>query len=182
MQCAPIAATVFALRQAFAVFASGKILGSLSKIASAIPKTRWRPKSAASAANRSHVQLRLLRMDCCRLEQLDRNTDRAPDRERQRGENGGRDDHYAYQVAGANGGRRGNGTKIVKARDMAANAGEPQNEIERERRHNLSPEGNDQMSPWLRSRARTLSERKVSHPKTGIWCHPECAAPLRSID
>src|SRR3954466_11984187 len=166
MQCAPIAATVFALRQAFAEFASGKILGSLSKIASAIPKTRWRPTSVASAANRSHVQLRLLRMDCRRLEQLDRNPDRAPNRERQRGEDRGRDDHHADHVAGANGGRGGDGTKIVEARDMAANAGEPQNEIERERRHNLSPEGNDQMSPWLRSRARTLSERKVSHPKT----------------
>jgi len=39
MQCAPIAATVFVLQQAFAVFASGKILRSLSKIASAIRKT-----------------------------------------------------------------------------------------------------------------------------------------------
>src|SRR6476469_7516244 len=106
-------------------------------------------------------------MDCCRLEQLDRNPDRAPNRERQRGEDGGRDDHHAYEVAGANGGRGGNGTKIVEARNMAANAGEPQNEIERERRHNLPPEGNIRMSQRLRSGARTLSERKVSHPKTG---------------
>src|SRR6478609_4158966 len=167
MQCAPIAASVFVLRQAFAEFASGKILRNFSKAASAIRKTRWRATSAASTANRSHVQLRLLRMDCCRLEQLDRNPDRAPNRERQRGQDGGRDDHHAYQVADANAWRGGDGGKIIEARDMAANAGEPQNEIERERRHNLSPEGNNQMSPWLRSRARTLSERKVSHPKTG---------------
>jgi len=60
MQCAPISTNVFALRQAFAPFASGKTLRSLSKIASAIPRTRWRATSAASAANRSRVQLRLL--------------------------------------------------------------------------------------------------------------------------
>src|SRR4051812_17094075 len=89
MQCAPIAATVFVLQQAFAVFASGKILRSLSKIASAIRKTRWCATSAASSANRSHVQFRVLRMDCSRLEQLDRNPDRAPNSERQRGEDGG---------------------------------------------------------------------------------------------
>src|SRR4051812_27817441 len=107
-------------------------------------------------------------MDCCRLEQLDRNPDRAPNRERQRGEDGGRDDHHAYQVAGANGRRRGNGTKIVEARDMTANAGEPQNEIERERRHSLSPEGNSHTPTWLQFRARTLSERKVAPPKRVI--------------
>src|SRR3954465_7559632 len=96
MQGAPAAGTVLALRQSFAEFASGKILGSFSKTASAIRKTRWCATSAASSANRSHVQFRVLRMDCSRLEQLDRNPDRAPNSERQRGEDGGRDDHHAY--------------------------------------------------------------------------------------
>src|SRR6186713_2107395 len=161
MQCALIQARVFALRQAFAGFASGKILKRFAEAAIG-RRTRRGAAAVASTATRSHVQLRLVvNVWLRRLQELNRNPDRGPHRKRQRGEDRSHDGQHAHETAGADCGRGGDGTKIVEMRDMAANAGKPANEIEREQRHGLSPGGNDRTSPWPQSGAWTLSRRKV---------------------
>jgi hypothetical protein len=68
----------------------------------------------------------------------------------------------------AGGGCDGDRPEVVEVRDIAADAGKPENEIERKQRHGLSPKGgDDETSQWPRSGAPTLSKRKVIRPKAG---------------